>query len=90
MAAAAIFVLIAVGALLVPDLRAEPATWVISGILIALAMATLTVGRDSPAAILSARQVKFARWWGYTSHDGRGERDIREKRGEKRRRDGRV
>ncbi len=81
MAAAAIFVLLAVGALLVPDLRADPATWVISGILLALAVGILTIGRNSPTAIQSARQVKFARWWGYTSHDGAGGRDIPEKRG---------
>ena len=81
MAAAAIFIFIAVGALLVPDLRAEPGTWIVSGILVALAIGILTVGRDSPAAIQSARQVKFSSWWGYTSHDGAGERDVREKRG---------
>ena len=81
MVAAALIVLLAIGALLVPDLRAQPATWVISAGLIVLAVLLVTVGRSASPAIQTARQVKFLGWWGYTSHDGAGERDIREKRG---------
>lgn len=80
MIAAALLVILAIGALLVSDLRAEPATWVFSGVLVIVAVLSLTIGR-SGGTIRTARQVKFARWWGYTSHDGSGERDIREKRG---------
>ncbi len=80
MAAAAILVFLAVGALLVPDLRAQTATWVVSAVFLAIAVLLLTIGR-SGGAIQTARQVKFSRLWGYTSHDGSGERDMQEKRG---------
>jgi hypothetical protein len=82
MVAAAFLILLAIGALLIPDLRAEPGTWVVSSVLIGLAALLLTIGRSSSKAIQTARQVKYSGWWGYTSHDGSGERDIREKRGE--------
>jgi hypothetical protein len=82
MVAAAFLILLGVGALLIPDLRAEPGTWIVVGALIVLAVLLLTVGRTSSTAIQTARQVKYSGWWGYTSHDGIGERDIREKRGE--------
>lgn len=81
MIAVAVLLVLAIGPLLVPDLRGEPLIWIFSGVLIVLAVAITTVGHPR-SAILTARQVKFARWWGYTSHDGRGERDVREKRGE--------
>lgn len=82
MVAAAFLIILATGALLVPDLRAEPATWVVSGVLVVLAVLLLTIGRSSSRVIQTARQVKYSGWWGYTSHDGTGERDMREKRGE--------
>ena len=78
---AAILVLLAVGALLVPELRAQPTTWIISGVLIVIAGLIVFIG-VKPGGHLTARQVKFGRWWGYTSHDGSGEVDIREKRGD--------
>ena len=81
MIGATILVLVAIGVLLVPDLRAEPWSWVFAGILLTGAALMLTVGRPR-RTLRTARQVKFARWWGYTSHDGSGETDIREKRGE--------
>lgn len=81
MIGAAILVMLAIGVLLVPDLRAELWSWIFAGLLIAGALVMLTLGRPR-RTLRTARQVKFARWWGYTSHDGRGEIDIREKRGQ--------
>jgi hypothetical protein len=79
MATAAFLLILAIGPLLVPDLRAEPAIWIISGVLVGLAVLRAMTGRRS--GIVTARQVKYSRWWGYTSHDGTGERDMREKLG---------
>lgn len=79
MATAAFLLILAIGPLLVPDLRAEPAIWIISGILVGLAV--LRAMTDRRSGIVTARQVKYSRWWGYTSHDGTGERDMREKLG---------
>lgn len=81
MLGAAILVILAIGALLVPELRAEPGTWIVSGVFIALAGVILVVGRARGTRV-TARQLKYARLWGYTSHDGTGERDAREKLGE--------
>ena len=80
MVAPAILIILAIGALLVSDLRAEVGTWIVSGVLILLAVVLLAFGR-SGQTLLTSRQVKFKRWWGYTSHDGTGETDMREKRG---------
>ena len=80
MVAPAILIILAIGALLVPDLRAEVGTWIVSGVLVLLAFVLLAFGR-SGQTLLTSRQVKFKRWWGYTSHDGTGETDMREKRG---------
>lgn len=81
MAAAGLLVLLAIGVLLVPDLRASPGTWIFSGVLVVLAVLRLTIGL-SWAPLRTARQHKYYKWWGYGSHDGTGERDMREKRGE--------
>ena len=81
MVSVALLLVLAIAALLVPELRAEPGTWVVSGVLVGLAFLRVIVGH-SGGAIRTARQVKYARWSGYTSHDGTGERDIREKRGD--------
>lgn len=80
MVAAAFLVVLAVGALLVPDLRAEPGTWIVSGVLVVLAVLRLAFG-TSRATLRTARQEKYYKHWGSTSHDGSGERDTREKRG---------
>jgi hypothetical protein len=82
MVAAAVLVLLAIGALLVPDLRAQPGTWIVSGVLVMVAVILVTIGRSSSSAVQTARQVKYSTLWGYTSHDGSGERDVPEKRGE--------
>lgn len=82
MIAAALLFILGVAALLVPELRAEPATWVFSAVLIGLALLRVMYVRPGPGAIQTARQVKFSRWLGYTSHDGTGEVDAREKRGD--------
>lgn len=82
MFSAAMLLILGLGALLVPELRAEPATWVFSAVLIGLAVLRVTFVRPGHGAMQTARQVKFNRWLGYTSHDGTGERDVREKRGE--------
>jgi hypothetical protein len=81
MGTAVVFALLGVGALLVPDLRDDPATWAFSGLMIALAVLRLTLG-STGRSIRTARQVKYNRWWGYTSHDGTGAVDAREKRGD--------
>lgn len=81
MIGAGLLVLLAVGALLVPDLRAEPGTWVVSGILLLLAVWRVVIGRPG-GTLKTARQVKYSGPWGYGSHDGTGEGDAREKRGE--------
>lgn len=80
MVAPALLIIFGIGALLVPDLRAEVGTWVVSGVLVLLAVAIVAFGRLGQA-LLTARQVKFKQWWGYTSHDGTGEHDMREKLG---------
>jgi hypothetical protein len=82
MATAAFLAILAIGALLVPDLRAQPATWVFSAILIGLALLRVTLA-STGRSIRTARQVKYSRWWGYTSHDGTAEVDVREKRGDR-------
>jgi uncharacterized membrane protein YfcA len=81
MVAATVLVVVAVGALLVPELRAEPATWAFAAVLIALAVVRF-LGVAGSSAIQTARQVRYLAWWGYTSHDSSGERDISEKRGD--------
>lgn len=81
MVTVALLVILAIGALLVPDLRAEPGTWIFSVTLIATAVVLATRGRTG-RTLQTARQVKYWKWFGYTSHDGTGERDMREKRGD--------
>lgn len=80
MAGAALLVVLAIGALLVPDLRAQPGTWIVSGVLVLLAVLRVAIGLPW-APLRTARQHKYMEWWGYGSHDGTGERDAREKRG---------
>jgi len=41
MIAATILLILAIGALLVPDLRAGPGTWIVSGVLVMVAVMTL-------------------------------------------------
>jgi hypothetical protein len=80
---AAFLVLVAIGPLLVADLRADPGTWIFSGVLIAIAVVYVVINPPW-SSLRTARQVKFFEWWGYTSHDGDGEQDTREKRGNQR------
>ena len=81
MISALMLVLLAIGVLLVPDLREGLWTWIFAAILLMGAALILAIGHPRPT-LQTARQVRFARWWGYTSHDGTGQRDHREKRGE--------
>jgi hypothetical protein len=81
MVAAIFLIVIAIAALLVPDLRAEVWTWIVAAALIAAAVLSIALGRPT-VTLVTSRQLKYRRGggWGFTSHDGAGGRDVREKR----------
>ena len=80
MAASVLLAVVAVGVLLVPESREYLATWVFSGVLLVLAGLRL-LGISGSSAIQTARQVRYSSFGGYNSHDGSGDRDVSEKRG---------
>lgn len=73
MIAPALLIIFAIGALLVPDMRAESGIWIMSGVLIVLAVVLLAFGRSgprdwSPGEVLAVVGLHLARRHGRARH----------------------